>query len=243
MGVFNVMAGKGPGPGGGSATVPDAPTLTRAVLTNTTAASISFIAPSYNGGNPVKSYTAVSTPSSISGTVNQSGSGNVIVSGLTSGTAYTFIVYATNDIGNSSNSTSSGNANSEFGEATFTIAGTNTWTVPANVTSISIVMVGGGGAGGDLYGGGGGGAALTYINNLSVVPGNTYNLFVGAGGSSAPRTGSASWFSNSTFLFADGGGGGTSGSGASRTAGGGGGTAGYAGNGGGANKDMTAVVE
>lgn len=232
MGVFNVMAGKGPGPGGGSATVPGTPTLTRAVLTNTTAASISFIAPAYNGGNPIKSYTAVSTPGSLSGTVNQSGSGNVTVSGLTSGTAYTFIVYATNDIGNSANSASSGNANSEFGEVTFTITGSNSWTVPANVTSVSIVMVGGGGAGGDLYGSGGGGAALTYINNLSVVPGNTYSLFVGAGGTSSPRYGTASWFSNSTFLYAGGGSGGFGGSGAARTAGGGGGTAGYSGNGG-----------
>jgi len=233
MGVFNVMAGKGPGPGGGSAIVPETPTLTRAVLTNTTAASISFIAPAYNGGNPIKSYTAVSTPGSISGTVNQSGSGSVTVSGLTSGTAYTFIVYATNDIGNSANSASSGNANSEFGEATFTVAGANTWTVPANVTSVSIVMVGGGGSGGGGYGSGGGGAALTYINNLSVVPGNTYNLFVGAGGTSATRVGSASWFSNSIFLYAGGGNGGFDGPGTSaRTVGGGGGAAGYSGNGG-----------
>jgi hypothetical protein len=232
MGVFNVMAGKGPGPGGGSATVPDAPTITRAILTNTTAASISFVAPAYNGGNPVKSYTAVSTPGSLSGTVSQSGSGSVTVSGLTSGTAYTFVVYATNDIGNSANSASSGNANSEFGYATFTVAGANTWTVPANVTSVSIVMVGGGGAGGDNYGAGGGGGALTYINNLSVVPGNTYSLSVGASGSSSSRTGGTSWFSNSTFLYAGGGSGGSGGSGPARTSGGGGGAGGYAGNGG-----------
>ena len=64
----------------------------------------------------------------------------------------------------------------------FTTVGTHTWTVPAGVTSVNVVVIGGGANGKDGGGTpGGGGGALAWKNNISVVPGNTYNVVVGAG--------------------------------------------------------------
>lgn len=97
----------------------------------------------------------------------------------------------------------------EENEALFTTPGSYTWTCPEGVTSVSVVCIGGGGAGddGDLNnftgaggGGGGGGGGCAFINNITVFPGTSYNLTVGAGGNSqniptynaAPPSGTAS---------------------------------------------------
>ena len=79
---------------------PDAPTIGTASA-GIAQATVSFTAPSSNGGSAITSYTATSSPGDFTGTISQSGSGSIIVSGLTSGTAYTFTVTATNAIGTS----------------------------------------------------------------------------------------------------------------------------------------------
>jgi len=80
---------------------------------------------------------------------------------------------------------------------TNTTAGSNTWTVPANVTSVSITVVGGGGGGGGSTetqsGGGGGGGGTTTVPNFTVTPGSTFNIIVGAGGT-PQNNGSPSFF-------------------------------------------------
>ena len=81
-------------------TIPDAPIIGTASAGNTQA-TVSFTAPSSNGGSAITSYTATSSPGDFTGTISQSGSGSIIVTGLTSGTAYTFTVTATNAIGTS----------------------------------------------------------------------------------------------------------------------------------------------
>ena len=124
------------------------------------------------------------------------------------------------------------------------------WTAPAGVTSICVVCVGGGGGGsaynGQWIGSGGGGGALSYANNITVVPGQTYTVTVGNGG--LQRDGSQSPFkivgedggdsSFSTLVVAGGGKGG------SRTQGGAGGTVitgtGGAGGAGGTSTNSTA---
>ena len=84
------------------------------------------------------------------------------------------------------------------GQQAWTTPGDYVWTVPAGVTSISMVGVGGGQAGGygtypstvGIVGGNGGdGGWLAYRNNYSVIPGTTYSIRVGNGGNT-PKAGS-----------------------------------------------------
>lgn len=148
-----------------------------------------------------------------------------------------------------------------YGETVYTTAGTYSWVAPDNVYSVSVVCVGGG-AGGDAGNlgpgysvGSGGGGALAWKNNISVVPGQSYTVTVGAAGLDAyagggSRSGGDSWFVNTSTVLAEGGegvaynpwtpsratyigdGGGNGGSGAGYEGFGGGGAGGYTGNGG-----------
>jgi hypothetical protein len=82
----------------------------------------------------------------------------------------------------------------------FSTTGTHTWTVPANVSTISVVAVGGGGGGYGYWnydatelriGTGGSGGHLTYSNNIYVTPGETLDVTVGAGGIKGNQSGGA----------------------------------------------------
>lgn len=99
---------------------------------------------------------------------------------------------------------------------TFNTPGAGSWTVPPNVTSVTVKAWGGGGAGGGTSSnnakGGGGGAGGSYVSSvLTVTPGQIINFNVGAGGTGARTagpSGQGSWFVNNTTLFAQGGAGG-----------------------------------
>jgi hypothetical protein len=122
-------------------------------------------------------------------------------------------------------------------QVVFTTVGNHAWTVPLGVTSVSVVCVGGGAGGGSggfegsgISGGGGGG--LGWKNNITVVPGETYTVVVGVGGTNTsmnstvpltPRPGGAggdSYFINTSTV--KGGGGSVSGTGGTYTGDGGG---------------------
>ena len=78
--------------------------------------------------------------------------------------------------------TATGQVTFEAGEgATNTINTYNTtWTVPAGVTSISVLCIGRGGKGESGYYGGAGGS-LCWLNDIAVNPGDTYNIYVCGG--------------------------------------------------------------
>lgn len=74
----------------------------------------------------------------------------------------------------------------------FTTSGTTQFVVPPNVTNVIVELIGGGGGGGGqspsaggVGGGGGGGGAYTKAL-VSVTPGATYSINVGAGGAGGP---------------------------------------------------------
>jgi hypothetical protein len=90
------------------------------------------------------------------------------------------------------------NAAADTNEALFTTVGTGqTWTVPAGVTSVSVVCRGGGANGvrSDTAANGGGGGGLRYYNNLTVTPGASIEFAVGANGGSGANT----WFNGTTI--------------------------------------------
>jgi hypothetical protein len=99
--------------GGSFATVPGAPTIGTATATGATTATVVYTAPASNGGSVITSYTATSSPSGITGTLSQAGSGTITVTGLTGSTSYTFTVTATNAIGTSAPSSASNSITTE----------------------------------------------------------------------------------------------------------------------------------
>jgi uncharacterized protein (TIGR02145 family) len=84
-------------------TVPGAPTSPIATAGNTQA-SVAFTAPVSNGGSAITSYTVTSSPGNFTATGTTS---PIRITGLTSGTSYTFTVTATNAVGSSSASAAS----------------------------------------------------------------------------------------------------------------------------------------
>ena len=107
------------------------------------------------------------------------------------------------------------------------VPGIYAWQAPACVTTVTVTAFGAGGGGGSNNNGGsdggsGGGGGAYSANVLTVTPGNTYSVVVGAGGqagiaysSAAATAGGDTWFASSTnSLLAKGGGAGANDGGA-----------------------------
>ena len=91
----------------------------------------------------------------------------------------------------------------------FTASGS--WTCPAGVSSVAVLLVGGGGAGfngltstvSSVSGGGGGAGGVLYVGSLAVTAGTVYPVTVGAGGTQSSAAGN-SVFNGQTAYAGDG---------------------------------------
>ena len=211
--------------------VPSAPTIGSATACGGSAAKVSFTAPSCVGASSITGYTATSCPGSHTGTGSSS---PITVGSLSSGTSYTFKVKATNSYGSSPCSSASNSVSPAApGSQTYT-SGTYTWVAPAGVTSVSVVVVGAGYSGSTCTNNLNAAGALSYKNNITVVPGNSYTVKAGQSGSYQ------SYFCSTSLVRAgihtcrvgDGGGNGGNAYCSGRAGNGGGGAGGYSGAGG-----------
>ena len=92
-----------------STTVLGAPTIGSVSTATANSMYVSFTQPANDGGVPIQYYVGTASPGGLTGTINQAGSGSVIVGGLTLGQTYTFTVAAYNwfGLGPSSSATNS----------------------------------------------------------------------------------------------------------------------------------------
>lgn len=101
-------------------------------------------------------------------------------------------------------------------------SGTGTWTVPNDVTSVRVLIVGGGGGGGNDEGGGGGAGGFIEDASFFVTQGSTVAVTVGSGGSGSLGATNNKGANGANSIFGDltavGGGGGGSAANFSNTA-------------------------
>jgi hypothetical protein len=164
-------------PGYNALKVANAPTIGTASQASSTSVSVPFTAPSCVGGGAISSYSAYCTTTGTN--ITSGASSPLVVTGLTTGTAYTFKVIATNVYGPSYPSAASNSVTPlVVGQDAYTTAGTFTWVAPAGVSFVSVVAVGAARDNNGVAGGVGGGG-LGYKNNYSVTSGSSYTVVVG----------------------------------------------------------------
>ena len=220
--------------------VPKAPTIGTATANNGNSLTVTYTANTVLGSPDTTSFTAVVNPGNITSTVSTAGSYFIVVDGLSPLTTYSAYVYATNAYGNSSASSVATTATYVASSSTaYTFPGSYTWIAPADVTSVSAVVVGAGGGGCSSNGGASYFIGSTYLQGGG---GDGAGLGAGSGGTaSGTVTGRVGWAGGTGGNGCAGGGGGAGGytaaggggsgtaSGAASTGGGGGGGAGACG--------------
>lgn len=242
------------------ANAPSAPIMGTATATGSTTATVTFSAPSSDGGATISEYKLYRSTGTYLQSLYQSSGGTFNVTGLTASTSYAFYITCVNSAGISPASTNSNTITTAAPAAVLYVDGVafnssgyiyasgsvKTLTVSASKT-ITVSMwgaAGGNGAYSAAYGGSGAGGYTKGTITLS--PNTNYYLYIGTGGQGALGYGNGGlggWPNGGygTMGDASGGGGGgmtmlstdtfsTSMSGYWLIAGGGGGSTGYAGN-------------
>jgi hypothetical protein len=123
---------------------PPAPTIGAVTATGASTATVSFTAPTTNGGSAITSYTAISNPGGITGSITQAESGTISVTGLSPSTTYTFTVKTTNSIGTSNASSASASITTNVAAPAFTLSSSSeSKTVNTAISSYTITSTGG----------------------------------------------------------------------------------------------------
>lgn len=189
---------------------PVEPVITSAALTgaDATTTTVAFTQPTI--GMPATSFTATSNPGSITRTANTSPITYESMA-LNPNTNYTFAVSAVgaNGTGPSASSDSVSTQDSYVLVQTFTSSGN--FTIPSGATKLAVFAYGGGSGGNTGTGGGtshshvgnanhygtagngGYSSAIASFKEVSVTPGDTYAVTVGAGGGSGSAGGASSF--------------------------------------------------
>jgi hypothetical protein len=170
---------------------PGAPQNVSVSVLNPSSVSVSFNAPSSNGGLEITSYTVTASPGGAS---TSGASSPITLGGLSASTAYTFTVTANNLAGSGAGANGSGttpafpvvtggtlSSDSTYYYRTFTGNGT---LAVSNSTLTCDVLIGAGGGGGGNGGSGGG----SFTSNYSATAGS-YNFVVGAAGNDSTGIG------------------------------------------------------
>lgn len=160
---------------------PDGPTILS--FTQANESIILVFSEGGNGGSPIFDYE-YSINNGLSFTSAGILSSPLAIRGLTNGQSYTISIRAVNKNGPGPVSNSI-TATPDDTIVSFTNVETTTWTAPANIFTVDYLLVGGGGGSGGGYdtgGGAGGGGGMVLIGRLSVIPGTTYSVVVGDGG-------------------------------------------------------------
>lgn len=175
---------------GGALAPVTAPTSLSSTVTTTTA-TISFTAPTNDGGSPITNYRYSFDNSSFTAFSPADATTPVVISGLTAGTAYTIYLQAVNEIG--------------FGPASSGLS----VTTQAALNVQYLVIAGGGGGTSEISGGGGAGGYRTSATGqtsgrnsstesaLALSVSTNYTVTVGGGGATGSN-GSDSVFSTIT---------------------------------------------
>jgi Tfp pilus assembly protein PilE len=144
-----------------------------------------------SGGKNAYSWSASNGSDSLSST---SGSSITVTLGSDAGN-HTFSVVNAAGSGylQSNTATAAITVNIPTGSLTFASVGTTSWTVPAGVSSVNVLVVGGGGSGGGSPGTGGGGGAVVEQTNYTVTAGQSMTVTVGAGGTNGSDGGASSF--------------------------------------------------
>lgn len=186
-------------------TVPGAPTIGTATRTANDTVSLTFTAPTLNGGKAVTSYVTATSPS-VTTTTTGSSSPVTVTGAFAGGQSYSFQIAAVNQNGTSAYSSSSNSIIVTFPEvsggaltsdATYyyrAFTSTGTISTTSSLSAEALIVAGGAGGSGrsstrygsNIYGGGGGAGGMKSVS-LTLPAGST-TITIGSGGSGTSPT-------------------------------------------------------